>query len=80
MKVPCDNGIGWTTGTKHIQDLGMLGYPKVPWDYRIERDGQEKLSTFQIWGLLGCPMGSKGTMGQWDVPGHPMAKLNNPLK
>ena len=42
--------MGWTRGTKHIPNLG----------------------------LVGCPMGSQGTMGQWDVPGHPTAKLDNP--
>ena len=35
------------------------------------RDGQEGPS-------MGCPMGSQGTMGQWDVPRHPTAKSNNP--
>ena len=29
--------------------------------------------------LVGYSMGSKGTMGQWDIPGHPTVKLDNPL-
>ena len=50
-KAPWGYRTGWTRGTKHIPDLGLVGYP----------------------------MGSQGTMGQWDVPGHPTAKSDNLL-
>ena len=56
--------------------LDIPWYPKAPWDYRTGWTRGTKHIPDLV--LVGYPMGSHGTMGQWDVPGHPTAKSDNP--